>query len=209
MKITEINENQKFNLEMQLLYLDIGSMKESLTYNIIRGIGQSRISPYLLFSGYGNLSFDPEDKKHRYPIVTKLDNYTKRKTNCLIYDLGYNTYNNGQYDKLFIYISCSKKESYFGYIFHNTKTGKCSNKFLIPNLIDELIISINSFFYTLLNKVIIDFYLKKNQDLSLYLHGKKKINTYGTLSDYKKMLEEYQNRLYIETSIPEMKMDDL
>ncbi len=196
-----IEQLSTYNVEMQLYYLDINSFKEKQTYMIINTIGACRIGNYMSFKCYANLKFDEEDTKHKSPIITELSGFTRGKTNCLVYDLNYNTYNNGQYDKLFIFMTTSKKELYYSYIFYNTKTGKCFHKFLIPDLIDELVISINNYLYDLLNTVYINFYLKKNKDLDLFKKGlKSNDKLYGNLLDYKEMLQEYQDRINIGKS---------
>ena len=96
-----------------------------------------RIIDYARFSGYGLITTNGH--KADQITIEEMDKFNRLKTNCMIFDLTYNKYNPGKYDKLFIYrTNTSKDNSFYGYILFNSETKKMINKYNLDFMDDKL-----------------------------------------------------------------------
>lgn len=100
------------------------------------------------FLGYANISFDEEDKQHRYPTITWDDStkeYSRRNTNCLVYDVKMSS-RNETFDKLFLYQTVRNNSVvWYGYIIYSTEGDAYSHKFFIEPTYSDLFININTY----------------------------------------------------------------
>ena len=93
---------------------------------------------YIRFSGYGNIIFNDEDKRHNSPIISQLKEFSRSKTNCVIFNL-YNC----KYDKLFLSKTKYKEESFYGIVLYNTQNNDKINIYNIELDYSKLAITIN------------------------------------------------------------------
>ena len=105
---------------------------------ILQGLfANGRMIDYAKFHGYGIITTNC--KKADKIAIEELNKFVRSKTNCIIYDLTYNKYNPGIYDKLFIYKSdMSRDNAFYGYILYNTETHKMVNKYILDYMDDKL-----------------------------------------------------------------------
>lgn len=187
-----------YELECSLYYLDIDNFKEKQVGILLRTLLGGRLYDYMRFDKYAHIEFLLEDKKHRYPIVTELDSFNKLKTNCIEFNLTYNTKNNGQFDKLFLYNTIYKAEKggCFGFFLYNTKTKKCLHKFLIDYPIDNLCYYLNREFNFMYDKCIFEWYANKNKLLDKYKKGDLSVEIPG-IESFNKMMKEREERVKI------------
>lgn len=188
-------ENKLDKLEFSLLYLDISPFQEKQFMILRNTLLNSRLGKYMKFLNYGSISFDENDTKHQFPKVTYLDSFKRGKTHCMVFDLYYNSNNNGKYDKLIIYTTMTTRDGYYGYVFYNSKEGKSSHRFMLDFLADAVATSLNRDFNLMLNTVIVDWYLNKAQSIE----AAKTDNTVHVpnIIDYENMKQEYHNRMLI------------
>lgn len=153
--------NSDYKLEFILCYLNADNFKEKSARNLMNVIGGSRMMNFMTFDSFGHIDFAEDDSTHSHPLVSKLDKFSRSKTNCLIYDLKENIYNRAEYDKCFIYRSNGYREPSFGFVFLNTETNKCKHIFNIDELPDALCIKFMQVFNRMLESPIYDIYIKK------------------------------------------------
>lgn len=192
-----MEENNNYELEFGMYYLDLTSFKQKQSHIIQGCIGGGRLNEYMRFNSYAIMSFDSNDHKHRYPKVQLIDKFNRSKCNCMMYDLSYNSKNNGMYDKCFIFQTSGKTTTYFGIYFYNSETKKCNTIFLIESLYDNLCIKLMQSLDTMLASHIYAHYSEK-YDCIRERNGKK-INDCPGLNDYNEMMNKYKERLQIET----------
>ena len=149
-----------------------------------------RIIDYAKFHGYGIILTNG----HKADKITieDLDKFSRSKTNCIIYDLTYNKYNPGIYDKLFIYrTDISRDNAFYGYILYNTETGKTMNKYNLDNMDDKLYQYIYLSIINLPKQKLFDHYGKK------YDAVKKRngltLNDIPTIEDWREMHQYYED----------------
>lgn len=185
-----------YELESNLYYLEFDNFKEKQTSILLKTLLGGRLYDYMRFDKYAHIEFDPEDKKHRFPIVKELESFNKLKTNCIEFNLTYNTKNNGQFDKLFLYntIYHSEKGGCFGFYLYNTQTKKCIHKYLIDYPIDNLCYYLSHEFNFMYDKCIFEWYTNTNLALKdKYKNNKKNIQIPGVIS-FNKMMKEREKR---------------
>ena len=105
------------------------------------------MNKYIKFSSYGNIIFEPEDKKHNFPIITQIKEFSRSKTNCIIFDLI-----DCEYDKIFLSKTKYKEESFYGIILYNTETDNKINIYNIELDYTKLAITINRIIINKRNK---------------------------------------------------------
>ena len=108
-------------LKFEMPYIDCGNFKEKEILVINSIISGARVGQLLYFNGYGNISFNQEDKQHWKPIVTYLDGFSRSKTNCICYGIP----NCKRFDRVFVYYNGVRDSLYFGLLFYNTQTNDC------------------------------------------------------------------------------------
>lgn len=96
------------------------------------------MNEYLRFGGYGNIVFNDEDKRHVLPIISQLKEFSRSKTNCIIFDLI-----DCKYNKIFLSKTKYKEESFYGIILYNTETKEKLNIYNIDLDYTKLAITIN------------------------------------------------------------------
>ena len=74
----------------------------------------TRIGEFIDHYTYGNIKFGDDDKQHNCPIVTELNDFTRSKTNCIIFNIK-EKYNK-KYDKLFVYQTLNRENQYYGIV---------------------------------------------------------------------------------------------
>lgn len=184
----------EYNLEFNYNYIDTDNFKQKSANILVSTIAGSRLNDYMKFSAWAHIDFNDEDKLHKYPHITELDKFSRSKTNCIIYDLVSNPYNNDNiYDKCFIYRSNNSKDSTYGFIMYNTITGKSSHIFYIIEIYDALCVRLIQFFNTLSKKHLFDYYNHRfyccNNQYGLTL------NDCPSLIDYNNIIDNYNKKI--------------
>lgn len=126
-----------YEITLDFYYQTFDSFKQKACL-ILQGLfGGGRMIDYAVFHGYGIITTNG----HKADKITieEIEKFSRSKTNCIIYDLTYNKYNPGKYDKLFIYkTDMSRDNAFYGYILYNTETGKMVNKYNLDYMDDKL-----------------------------------------------------------------------
>lgn len=126
-----------YEISLDFYYQTFDSFKQKgalIFQNLMSG---GRMIDYAKFYGYGLITTNGH--KADKIVIEETDKFNRLKTNCLIYDLTYNKYNPGKFNKLFIYkTNMSKDNAFYGYILYNTETGKRINKYNVEFLDDKL-----------------------------------------------------------------------
>lgn len=151
-----------YNLEFNMPYIDVDNFKQKPMSILISMITNSRLGEHMVFEGTGNITFESKDVKHYKPIVTVLDKYNRLKSNCLVFHLPITTCNRRYFDKLVIYYTAGSKIPSYGYVLHNSKTGKSAHIYCLDYDNINLLKCLNQTFNTLYNREIYDYYTKKN-----------------------------------------------
>ena len=116
-----MEENNCFAIgKFEMPYITGANFKEKEILNIANIITSSRLGDDVYFSGYGHMSFIEEDNKHWYPHITKLDGFTRNKTNVMMLSIK----SNNKYDNIFIYQTTTKDSGFYGILCFNTETQK-------------------------------------------------------------------------------------
>ena len=126
-----------YEIILDFYYQTFDSFKQKSCL-ILQGLfANGRMIDYAKFHGYGIITTNC--KKADKIAIEELNKFVRSKTNCIIYDLTYNKYNPGIYDKLFIYKSdMSRDNAFYGYILYNTETHKMVNKYILDYMDDKL-----------------------------------------------------------------------
>jgi len=180
--------NYEITLDFYYQTFDNFKQKGSL---ILQGLfAGGRMIDYARFSGYGIIT--PNSHKADKIVIEYLDKFSRSKTNCLIYDLTYNKYNPGIYDKLFIYrTDMSRDNAFYGYILYNTETGKMVNKYNLDNMDDKLYQYIYLSIVNLPKKTLLNHYSRKYDALKgRYGLTLKDVPTF---EDWKKVQQYYED----------------
>lgn len=121
---------------------DFTRKQASILQSVISG---ARLNTILKFNSYANISFSEEDKFFRDPHIEILDDYTNRKTNCMVYDIKANDLYGVEYkfDKIFIFQYVGKRTGYYGYILYNEDTKEYFHKYFVSYDNCDLCIAIN------------------------------------------------------------------
>jgi len=104
----------EYTLKFEMPYINCDNYKEKDLINLFGVITGTRINDMINHYTYGNIKFCDNDIQHKYPIVTELDNFTRSKTNCIIFDI--NEKYNHKYRKLFIYQTLNRENPYYGIV---------------------------------------------------------------------------------------------
>ena len=105
----------EYTLKFEMPYLNCDNFKEKDLYNLMGVITGTRIGEYIEKYTYSNIRFVDSDKQKKYPIVSELENFTRSKTNCIIFDIKENNTNN-KYKKLFVYQTLNRENPYYGIV---------------------------------------------------------------------------------------------
>ena len=126
-----------YEITLDFYYQTFDSFKQKSCL-ILQGLfANGRMIDYAKFHGYGIITTNC--KKADKIAIEELNKFVRSKTNCIIYDLTYNKYNPGIYNKLFIYKSdMSRDNAFYGYILYNTETHKMVNKYILDYMDDKL-----------------------------------------------------------------------
>lgn len=134
-----------YKTEFDRLYLEPAKFARRDAFSIMQSIGVLRVGQEgLAFEGFGIISFDEADTQHRYPIITKLDEF-KPKANCLIFDCNKDpkSFNNGRYDKCVVYQNIGKNAQSYGFITWNDNTGRRYHNTYINYDVHDLFAALN------------------------------------------------------------------
>lgn len=149
-----------YEITLNFYYQTFDSFKQKGALILQSLFAGGRMIDYAKFHGYGLITTNG----HKADKITieDTDKFNRLKTNCLIYNLTYNKYNPGKFDKLFIYrTNMSKDNAFYGYILYNTETGKTTNVYNIENMDDKLYQYIYRAIINLSNDKLWDHYSKK------------------------------------------------
>ena len=78
---------ETYNFEFWRWNFNCDNFKQRPAQILINTIIGGRLVNDMEFESYGHIEFAPEDKSNRYPTVSYLDDFTRSKTNCLIFNL--------------------------------------------------------------------------------------------------------------------------
>ena len=179
-----------YEIKLEFYYQTFDPFKQKASIIFRNLMAGGRMIDYAKFSGYGLIT----TKGHKADVITveETDKFNRSKTNCMIYDLTYNKYNPGKFDKLFVYrTNMSRDNAFYGYILYNTETGKMSNVYNIEHSDDRLYQYIYRGIIELANDKLFAHYSKKYDALK---------GRYGltlkdipTRKDWQEMHQYYEN----------------
>lgn len=142
----------KFYLKANLFRLPYSNFTNKDAYALTSFIGYSRVGENFIFKGFGNISFEEDDKEtHWNPIVEVLDKFENNNTNCIIYQMRDNSLYKDKYKYCIIYQSLVKDNNY-GVFWYDDETGKTNHQYIITYTIEDLLINITKTFNIILNK---------------------------------------------------------
>lgn len=136
-------------------------LKQKDVNSIMTMIRCGRLKNLIEFEGYGVCEYDEDDNQLIHPHVMIADKFNRLRTNVLVYNVFDNDWNQGTYDKLFIFKTNWPKEPTYNIVFHNTKTNKSMHHPEIENAYDILLQDIMKVFNIIHKKEIINFYSNK------------------------------------------------
>lgn len=151
---------ETYNFEFWRWNFNCDNFKQRPAQILINTIIGGRLVNDMEFESYGHIEFAPEDKSNRYPTVSYLDDFTRSKTNCLIFNLKETDKNKNYYNKCFIYHSTSAQDGNYGYVFYNSETNEMIHKYFIVHEDDELCKKFTESFYMLTKRPIMEKYHK-------------------------------------------------
>lgn len=157
-------------------------------YTCLRNcIEQSQLSNFLTFDCEAIISFDEDDKAHRYPIISPQTKYMRAKTNCLVYNVRQDNYLSDAYDKIFIYYTEGTNESNYGFVMYNSQTKEIKHKYFIEGKYDILAKTIKQTFQLLYDNQMYDFYAARYDGCKM--HDASRISN---ISDERKFMKQYK-----------------
>ena len=179
-----------YEITLDFYYQTFDSFKQKSCL-ILQGLfANGRMIDYAKFHGYGIITSN--SKKADKIAIEELNKFVRSKTNCIIYDLTYNKYNPGIYNKLFIYKSdMSRDNAFYGYILYNTETHKMVNKYILDYMDDKLYQYIYMSIISLPDIVKFNHYGKR-YDAVKNRNGLT-VKDCPTRSDYEKMHQYYED----------------
>ena len=130
------------NVKLNYFYQGFYPFKESEVLNITSLIGPSRSGKYIRFKCYGNASFKEEDTKHEIVTIKELDNYERKNSNVVVFEVIDENCKN-VFTELFLYHNVTIAQSSYGLISYNNKTGNVSHKIQIEYDPYDLMIALN------------------------------------------------------------------
>lgn len=182
-----------YSFEFWIWHFNCDNFNQKHSSILLSMINNGRLSRYMTFSSYGTITFAPEDTRHKYPTITELENFSRNKTNCLIFNLTENEKNQNVYNKLFIYHSNGLQHDFYGYVFYNTETGKMIHKYFVSHEYDELCIAITKSLNILGKMPLYNFYstcfdsAKGNKSNKILTKGDED----DVLNKYNEILKKY------------------
>lgn len=188
----------EYKFEFERWYFDTDNFKQKQVDNILGIINGGNLREFMTFAGYGNIIYEPEDKCHRYPTIIELDKFNRLKTNCLIFDLSFNTYNNGKFDKCFVYNTNGHQIGNYGFVMYNSETGQIMHKYFIDYAFDSLCHALMKAFHSMIYDELWLNYYGKKYDAMKNRHGLT-INDCPTVLDYEKCKTRLAARYDIKT----------
>ena len=179
-----------YEITLDFYYQTFDSFKQKSCL-ILQGLfANGRMIDYAKFHGYGIITTNC--KKADKIAIEELNKFVRSKTNCIIYDLTYNKYNPGIYNKLFIYKSdMSRDNAFYGYILYNTETHKMVNKYILDYMDDKLYQYIYMSIISLPNIAKFNHYGKR-YDAVKNRNGLT-VKDCPTRSDYEEMYQYYED----------------
>jgi hypothetical protein len=183
----------KYNFEFWRWHFNCDNFNQKHSSILLSIISNGRLGRYMTFGSYATITFDEEDTAHRYPTITELENFSRNKTNCLIFDLTENEKNQNVYDKLFIYHSNGSQHDFYGYVLYNTETKKMMHKYFVTHEYDELCIALTKTLNTLEKSSLYNLYSNrydssKNKNNNELLTKKDEEDFFAK---YNEMLKKY------------------
>lgn len=136
-----IDITEPYKLKFNFCYIDCDNFKERELLSMRHIIGLARIGHELIFDKYANISFDDKDPKHKFPIITELQNFSRGKTNGIVFKMN-ETVLNDSFNRCLIYQTVTKTSGFYGYVFYNTETGLYTHTYNVDYDISSLIIHI-------------------------------------------------------------------
>jgi hypothetical protein len=109
-------------LKFSFCYVDCNNFKEKDLIIFNNLVKNARIGRDLKFDSYANILFDESDTKHEFPILTKLQSFTRGKTNAILYTMPIDEYNDGTFTHCMIYQTTNKNTGSYGALFYNLET---------------------------------------------------------------------------------------
>lgn len=129
------NDNNNYTLKFNYCFIECTNFKEK-ELNVLRNIiSKARLGKELVFYRYANISFNENDSKHEYPVITEFENFARGKTNAIIFKMDNEMSSQEKYNRCIIYQTVSKNDGFYGYLFYNTETGEYNHTY---NLTYEL-----------------------------------------------------------------------
>lgn len=130
---------KKYNLKFIFSYIECNNFKEKDLILLRNFISGCRLGREIKFSHYANVTFDENDKKHDFPIVTEIESFTRGKTNGIVFDMENTSLNNGVFTKCFVYQTLFNNSGAYGYILFNDETNEITHSFNIEYDANELV----------------------------------------------------------------------
>ena len=179
-------ENKVYSFELPMYYYSFDNFKQKQADMILALINGCAINKLLTFNGYGICTFEEDDVKKQFPKIEMQEKFNRMKTNCIVFNLPFNSKNDGLYTKCFIF-TCNGKEGFYNYVFYNEKTKEVLYKYCIEQLYDNLCKHLKMTFNSFVTDRKLKFYKEKHDAVKVF--AKTKVNNVPTVYDYEKSLE--------------------
>lgn len=127
------------NLKFLFSYIECSNFKEKELILFRNFVAGARLGREIKFSNYATVTFNEEDTKHDFPIVTEIDSFTRGKTNGIVFDMEKTSLNNGVFNKCFVYQTIYHNSGAYGYILFNSETGDSVHTFNVEYDTNELV----------------------------------------------------------------------
>lgn len=128
-----------YNLKFMFSYVDCNNFKEKELIIFRNFVSGCRLGREIKFSNYATVTFDENDKKHDFPIVTEIENFTRSKTNGIVFNMENTSLNNGVFTKCFVYQTLYHNDGAYGYVLFNDETGDSVHIFNVEYDVNELV----------------------------------------------------------------------
>ena len=176
-----------YEFDLAINYCTFNNFKQKAAYIVNSLFAQGRINDYMHFKSYGIIT--PLDDKNKHISIEEIDKFNRIRTNCIIYDLTYNKWNPGKYDKCFIYFSnVTRDTNWYGYVLYNSETGDLKHKYCIKYEDDKLYQYIYRSIISLADDVKWDYYNKEFDSLK-----NRDTQNYRTINHYKEYKQYYED----------------
>ena len=143
-----------YNLNFDVWKENPENWNERESRNIINLISVCRVGNFLKFDKYGSFVYSEDDSNHWNPIVTEQEKFSRRSSNCMIFDINIQ---NCPYDKLFLYQYKSGVKGFSGYYIYSSKNkDQHIHRYFYPNELNPIVLSLNKDMYELDIKYSID-----------------------------------------------------